>query len=273
MGRIEALPTPTYFSNAPAIVDWRREYGHHITRIEQARAPLKIRGKGQVATCETANLEHRYKTRTDDRWHVEVIPDTSFMGTGLPQLSRQEINDAAEYLTVHQQLYVPKGAEKAHAEAINFLARNWEQVRKTLYPIKPSGDVPPYHFSEVLVDTKTMERADFIGFGPDGRLFVFEFKRKWNRYTQADKFAKKLENTFSNFNIPITPYMAWYDDSKQKRIHIQVPQQVKISAGNQMDYYIKLREEQKSKNQSQTSTYREFDQFVINFKQRLQRAG
>ena len=268
----EALPTPTYFSHSPSIAEWRRQNGPLITLFEQARAPLKILGKGQVATCETANLEHRYKTRTDDKWHIEVIPEANIMGVRYSQLSQQEINDVAEYLTVHQQLYVPKGAERAHAEAINFLARNWGEIRQTLYPIKPSGNVPPYHFSEVLVDKDTGERADFVGFGPDGRLFVFEFKKKWNKYTQADEFAQKLRNTFSDFDMPITPYMAWYGDSKQKRIHIQPPQRVKISAGNQMDHFIKFRAHN-LRNRKPSSSYHEFDQFVIKFKQELQRAG
>lgn len=268
----EALPTPTYFTNdVPSIVQWRKQYGPLITYFEQARSGHKIVGKSRATPCETANLEQKCQTRID-RWNVRAIPDMNILGTNAPQLPQQEINDIAEYLTVNQQLYEPKGAEKEHAEAVGFLARNWERLRLELYPVRPFGNVPPYNFSEVLVDSKTMERADFVGFGPDGRLFVFEFKRKDRISTQAERFAKKIRDSLSDFNIPISPFMAWYKKGGHNVLHLQIPEKIMMSGGSQMEFFIKYRKFNVY-GSGPTSSYHEFDQFAINFKEELQRAG
>lgn len=267
------LPHMTHMLNVPSTIpDWRQTNGKVLGHTEFERSQFKIIEPPKRKIADNCHVEITGTTRVG-KWITTVTPDVEMFLFPSLELFPSEVNNIAELLTIRQSPYVPKGGEKPHADAINFLMRNWKELRFDMYPERPKDTIPPYRFSEVFVDPESNKRADFVGIGPDGRIIVIEFGVD-GKHEQALGYKGGLERLFSDFEVSITAFVAYYSQSKDvRRIHIKAAYNDHMDSGEQaVKQFINRQNSHESHSPPEgwkPSSLHEFELFVTDFQARL----
>lgn len=168
-------------------------------------------------------LEYNYLTANGDRLIWQVTPNPEAM-IQPPSLTETEVSEIKEKLTSLSRPYIPEEGEKFHGQTINFLMQNWDKLRDTLYPFPPRhSTVPPARFAEVLLEPDKGHRADFIGFGPDGRIFVFEIGTE-HKSKKAYNYGEELREVLKKYGIKPTTYVLYHTNgSEPKTLYVRPP--------------------------------------------------
>lgn len=196
----------------------------------------KIWANAEAKPGRTSHLEVSFLTVDEVPTTLAVTPDTKTMFA--PKvLSQEDFIDITKILAENQQHYLPVGIEEEHQKTILFLRQNWRRIRKYLYTFYTSGNFPAANFSEVDLNDGKKQRADFIGFGPDGRLFIVEVGTR-SKSGQVDGYIDSLGKLIQN-RATITPFVAYYTgDERNKTIEIKPPYIPKIEHTDKALTYI-----------------------------------
>ncbi len=275
MSRSESpyFPHMTYMLNSPpTIPGWRVDNGRVLGHTEIERSRFKFIEPPQRRIAEECHIEISGETKGSGRWITTITPEVDMFLFPPAALTPQETNNIAEVLTIRQSPYIPSGGEKPHADAINFLFRNWKELRFDMYPERPKDTIPPYRFSEVLVDPHSNKRADFVGIGPDGRIIVIEFGVD-GKYPQVKGYKDALENLFSGFDISVNALVAYYSKTKDARkIHIKPAVNDHMASGREATRQFITRQTNRRYTPSpdwKASSLHEFEQFVKEYQEHL----
>lgn len=196
---------PFYVDHA---IDKRKKL--HKTTSEESEK-IGVKSHTEITFLTTAGISH----------HVGITPSMEALLTA-KQVNKGIFIDVFKTLSQRQKPYIPEEAEMEHHDTILFLAKNWTKLREKLYPLNTTGNVPPACFTEVVIDDKNMQRADFIGFGPDGRAFIIEVGKK-SKSAQVRDYVTNFRTLFED-KISVTPLVAYYaTNTTGKRVDIKPP--------------------------------------------------
>lgn len=280
MSRAESpfYPPMTHMLNVPpSIPDWRRSNRKIIGPTEFERSQFKLIEPPQRRLADGCYVEISGCTKGAGQWLTTINPDVDMFLFPQAPLPPSDINSIAELLTIQQSPYIPSGGEKPHADAINFLMRNWKELRFDMYPQRPKDTVPPYRFSEVLVDSSSNVRADFVGIGPDGRIIVIEFGVS-GKHEQVLGYKAALEKLFDDFDISITPMVAYYSNTTNvRKVHIKPAYKDHMHSGAESARQFLKRDTIRKKNNPPDgwlpSSLHEFETFVRNYQEKMHHAS
>jgi len=197
----------------------------------------KIWANGDAKPGRTSHLEVPFLTVDEIPTTLTVTPETKTMFAP-KAVSQKDFINISKILADNQQRYLPMGVEEEHQKTILFLRQNWRRIRKYLYPFFAPGNFPAANFSEVDLKDEKKQRADFIGFGPDGRLFVVEVGTR-SKSGQVDGYIDPLRELIQD-RASITPFVAYYSAIEEgKTIEIKPPYIPRIEHTERAIEYIK----------------------------------
>ncbi|MGE5042267.1 MAG: hypothetical protein ACM3IJ_05205 [Candidatus Levyibacteriota bacterium] len=210
----------------------------HIVRktIRSRMNGQTVWAAGEPKPGKRSHIEVPFLTTDETPTTLEVTPDTVAMFAPKP-VSREDFEYITRALEGRQQVYLPVGNEEEHQKTILFLRKNWRRVRRLLYPFATTGNTPPATFSEVdLGDTKK-QRADFVGFGPDGRLFVVEVGTR-SKSSQVYGYVDLLDKLIQQ-KASVTSFVAYYSANESgKSIEIRPPYIPNVERSNMALTYL-----------------------------------
>lgn len=197
----------------------------------------KIWSIGDAKPGKTSHIEVPLLTVNETPTTLAVTPETKAMFAPKP-LSQEGFMNIAKILAGNQHRYLPIGVEEEHQKTILFLTQNWRRIRKYLYPFYASGNFPAANFSEVDLKDDKKQRADFIGFGPDGRLFIIEVGTR-SKSGQVDGYIDPLKELIAD-TASISPFVAYYSANERgKTIELKPPYIPKIEHTEKAVEFIK----------------------------------
>lgn len=192
---------------------------------------------GEAKPGRQSHLDVPFLTVDETPTLLAVTPDTRTMLAPKP-ISIDDFRDVAKTLAQSQQHYIPIGSEEEHQKTILFLRENWRRIRRYLYPFPAPGTFPAAHFSEVDLRDDKKQRADFVGFGSDGRLFVIEVGTR-SKSGQVDGYIDSLRRLIHD-KASVTPFVAYYSaHAEGKTIEIKPPYIPKVEFSNKAIEFIK----------------------------------
>lgn len=181
---------------------------------------------------------HMFDTYQNDTWRVGLISPTR------PFSKKMLRKNAARMPLVHEILDANKNdicpgdtVQAVHSAQIAFFQEAWDDIVFAFYddycPKKDNATLNRY--TEVNLDIQHVKKSkiqeytspvDFIGIGPDNRIFVIEFGKQHKlAKTQAygEALTKKCNSLFTGMTFSdnaIEPYVAYYDYDRTTQYHM-----------------------------------------------------
>lgn len=148
--------------------------------------------------------EYQYRTKDGGNWrfHTQINPmePISYPDQFLYQKIKKGLKKAAP------SKLSPLGLESIeHWMGTHFLHKNWERLASVFYTQQP--DLPVKSVSYVNVELGKYGTADFIGLGPDGRIFVIDLAGNGKKRQFLQTHIHGINAMFFDEHVSIVPML------------------------------------------------------------------
>ncbi len=172
-----------------------------ITRYES----LKIQGEPEAARIPSrGEIEYRVTLGSGEQWRVHL---DQMSPVDTETLDRPNVNKLQRQL---QRRVVSASLEDSQREALYFLHANWKDFVDFFYEGEHEHDIEPKAFAEVLIGKHPFQRIDFVGFGPDGKIFLIRANARSNNSQELERQQHLFLNKFGLAQGEVVTRMAFY---------------------------------------------------------------
>lgn len=194
-------------------------YVGHVLKHRKNDQAIRFAKEGAIG--KVSLLENVYTTVGGETVTLEVTPSTEGM-FGAKPLDRKLLGVLQRTLTDRQHPYIPEAGEEEHLSTVLFLSKNWEKLMRNFYLFGIKGSIQPVSFTEVVLNDNNNHRADVVGLGPDGRVFIIEVGRR-SKSSQVQGYIDSFRELFED-RVSATPLVAYYSSTPHGRtIHVKPP--------------------------------------------------
>lgn len=207
------------------IRQWEERNRANLTKKEKVINAFKITSGldtiGMPEGIDKGNMgiEHRFGTACQDKWQLLVQKPIEYKEA--TQLEDWQLAQAIAGLTTRQRFdMVNNQEEQKHERGVHFLISNWPKLASIFYPINPERRNSILGYSEVYLNGYGV--ADFIGIGPDGRFFIFEFGKS-GKQAQVERHKQGLMRILNIPEDSVQTFKVNYSSSSKETTLIIVP--------------------------------------------------